>query len=171
MEVSCPAESLEAGPQLRDRPLCRWHTLDSGENTASDPEETKPSQKNLRKLSHDSLSVCVGEDDQSDSSQAQPIEMTSTVSTPSQTTESPPSNELSPSQELNGTSDTSSGHLQSLNGEFEDSTDSQPAREDTGESSPPRPTELNIPNFSDEEKEIETPPDSCAETNPGGGLD
>lgn len=171
VEVSCPAESLEAGPQLRDRPLCRWHTLDSGENTASDPEETKPSQKNLRKLSHDSLSVCVGEDDQSDSSQAQPIEMTSTVSTPSQTTESPPSNELSPSQELNGTSDTSSGHLQSLNGEFEDSTDSQPAQEDTGESSPPRPTELNIPNFSDEEKEIETPPDSCAETNPGGGLD
>lgn len=171
VEVSCPAESLEAGPRLRDRPLCRWHTLDSGENTASDPEETKPSQKNLRKLSHDSLSVCVGEDDQSDSSQAQPIEMTSTVSTPSQTTESPPSNELSPSQELNGTSDTSSGHLQSLNGEFEDSTDSQPAREDTGESSPPRPTELNIPNFSDEEKEIETPPDSCAETNPGGGLD
>lgn len=171
VEVSCPAESLEAGPRLRNRPLCRWHTLDSGENTASDPEETKPSQKNLRKLSHDSLSVCVGEDDQSDSSQAQPIEMTSTVSTPSQTTESPPSNELSPSQELNGTSDTSSGHLQSLNGEFEDSTDSQPAREDTGESSPPRPTELNIPNFSDEEKEIETPPDSCAETNPGGGLD
>lgn len=171
VEVSCPAESLEAGPRLRDRPLCRWHTLDSGENTASDPEETKPSPKNLRKLSHDSLSVCVGEDDQSDSSQAQPIEMTSTVSTPSQTTESPPSNELSPSQELNGTSDTSSGHLQSLNGEFEDSTDSQPAREDTGESSPPRPTELNIPNFSDEEKEIETPPDSCAETNPGGGLD
>ncbi|XP_038561076.1 cell surface glycoprotein 1-like [Micropterus salmoides] len=39
VEVSSPSASLEAGPRLRERPLGRCHTLDSGEQTPEQPEQ------------------------------------------------------------------------------------------------------------------------------------
>lgn len=152
VDVSSPAESLSSGPRLKERPLCRWHTLDSAENPASEQEdEAKSSPKNIRKLSQDSVST------NEDISQAQPSEMPSTQSADSpssQATESPTSHDFS----LNGTSDSSSAHLQTLNGE--ESTDSGP--DNTEEPCPPRPTELKIPNLSHEETAPETPPEVCA---------
>ncbi|KAM9351968.1 ankyrin repeat domain-containing protein 27 [Symphorus nematophorus] len=41
VEVSSPAVSLDAGPRLRGRPLGRCHTLDSGEQTAEQPETSE----------------------------------------------------------------------------------------------------------------------------------
>ncbi|XP_029288904.1 ankyrin repeat domain-containing protein 27 isoform X2 [Cottoperca gobio] len=38
VEVSSPSASLHAGPRLRERPLGRCHTLDSGEQTLQPPE-------------------------------------------------------------------------------------------------------------------------------------
>lgn len=40
VEVSSPSASLEAGPRLRERPLGRCHTLDSGERTEADRTPT-----------------------------------------------------------------------------------------------------------------------------------
>ncbi|XP_038561074.1 ankyrin repeat domain-containing protein 27 [Micropterus salmoides] len=44
VEVSSPSASLEAGPRLRERPLGRCHTLDSGEQTPEQPEQPEPTQ-------------------------------------------------------------------------------------------------------------------------------
>lgn len=142
--VDVPTESLDSGSQRRERPLCRWHTLDSGENPALEQEdEAKNSPKNNRKLSQDSASTSEDLDKtQSDTSQAQASEVPSADSPSSQTTESPISHDLS----LNGTSDTSSGGLQlppPLNGE--ESADSGP--DNAEEPSPPRPTQLHLPNL------------------------
>ncbi|KAK7891075.1 hypothetical protein WMY93_023038 [Mugilogobius chulae] len=45
VDLSAPADSLGSGPRLRERPLSRWHTLDSGENP---PSEQKEEAKNTR---------------------------------------------------------------------------------------------------------------------------
>lgn len=162
VDVSCPSASLDSVPRLRDRPLCRWHTLDSGENPSLDQDETKTSPKSTRKSSQDSSTNEDLDKNQSDTSQAQPNEMSSTLSMDSpssQATESPSSHDFS--QELNGTSETSSIQLQPLNGELEESTDD--TQDNTEEPSPPRPTELNIPNLPDDEKDLETPPEAHTE--------
>uniref|UniRef100_A0A8C6TUZ4 Ankyrin repeat domain 27 (VPS9 domain) n=1 Tax=Neogobius melanostomus TaxID=47308 RepID=A0A8C6TUZ4_9GOBI len=125
VDVSSPAEGLNSGPRLKERPLCRWHTLDSGENPTSEQEEEA---KNGRKLSQDSLSTNEDLDKtQSDTSQAQPSEMASTLSADSpssQATESPTSHDFS----LNGASDTSSMHLQPLNREGSTDSTEEPCR-------------------------------------------
>ncbi|XP_033982814.1 ankyrin repeat domain-containing protein 27 [Trematomus bernacchii] len=41
LEVSSPSESLDRGARIRERPLGRWHTLDSGEHTEEPPEHTQ----------------------------------------------------------------------------------------------------------------------------------
>ncbi|XP_072290640.1 ankyrin repeat domain-containing protein 27 isoform X2 [Eucyclogobius newberryi] len=160
VDMSTPAESLNSGPRLREHPLCRAHTLDSGENPASEQEEVKNSPKNTRRFSQDSMGTNEDLDKtQSDTSQAQPFELPSTFSTDSpssQATESPCSHDFS----LNGTSDTSNMQLQSMNGEeLEESIDSGP--DNPEEPKPLRPTELNIPNLSNKE-EVEMPPEMCA---------
>ncbi|KAJ0029271.1 hypothetical protein NQD34_004268 [Periophthalmus magnuspinnatus] len=160
VDVSTPAESLNSGARLRERPLCRWHTLDSGENPSSEQEEeAKNSPKSIRK-SQDSLGINEELDKtQSDTSQAQSFVLPSTFSSDSpssQATESPCSHDFS----LNGMSDTSSMQLQPMNGEeLEGSIESGP--DNTEEPSPPRPTELNIPNLSNEEEEVGTQPEMC----------
>uniref|UniRef100_A0A3B4BHC3 VPS9 domain-containing protein n=1 Tax=Periophthalmus magnuspinnatus TaxID=409849 RepID=A0A3B4BHC3_9GOBI len=160
VDVSTPAESLNSGARLRERPLCRWHTLDSGENPSSEQEEeAKNSPKSIRK-SQDSLGINEELDKtQSDTSQAQSFILPSTFSSDSpssQATESPCSHDFS----LNGMSDTSSMQLQPMNGEeLEGSIESGP--DNTEEPSPPRPTELNIPNLSNEEEEVGTQPEMC----------
>lgn len=44
VEVSSPSASLDGGPRLRERPLGRCHTLDSGEHTGGGPEPTHTDQ-------------------------------------------------------------------------------------------------------------------------------
>ncbi len=108
VEVSSPSASLNAGPRLRERPLGRCHTLDSGEQTPEQPEpthtpnttENTPQESNQTGVTHtpkttdDSLSAGVQTSRDTDDTQPDASETHSTddCSTVSETSPSSPSN-------------------------------------------------------------------------------
>ncbi|KAG8012435.1 Ankyrin repeat domain-containing protein 27, partial [Nibea albiflora] len=106
VEVSSPTASLNAGPRLRERPLGRCHTLDSGEQTPEQPEpshtpnttDQPPPESNQTHTPSDrppsagaQMSTDV-DDTQADTSQTH---STDDCSTGSETPPSSPSNALS----------------------------------------------------------------------------
>lgn len=107
VEVSSPSGSLEAGPRLKERPLARWHTLDSDVNTERSPHSPDVTG-HISKACHqtdaahtpepaeDALpagaqSCGVDEETQPDTSEPLSTDV-SNCSTGSETSPSPPSN-------------------------------------------------------------------------------
>ncbi|XP_019135141.1 ankyrin repeat domain-containing protein 27 isoform X2 [Larimichthys crocea] len=106
VEVSSPSASLNAGPRLRERPLGRCHTLDSGEQTPEQPEpshtpdtteQTPPESNQTHTPSDSPPSVGVQMSTDVDDTQADTSQTHSTddCSTGSETPPSSPSNALS----------------------------------------------------------------------------
>ncbi|KAM7397266.1 hypothetical protein PAMP_020250 [Pampus punctatissimus] len=147
VEVSSPSGSLAAGPRLRERPLGRCHTLDSGEHAAEQPERshTPNTTEHTPKETRDT-------DDDTDE-----LHSTDVTDCHSETSPSLPS--LTPtnhcaSLESDKSSESHSQRLCPLNGESEESCDHQtpPHTEDEstqsddadGDSCPSRPADLHI---------------------------
>ncbi|KAM7415280.1 hypothetical protein PAMA_019889 [Pampus argenteus] len=147
VEVSSPSGSLAAGPRLRERPLGRCHTLDSGEHAAEQPERshTPNTTEHTPKETRDT-------DDDTD-------ELHSTDVTDCHSETSPSLSSLTPtnhsaSLESDKSSDSHSQRLRPLNGQSEQSCDHQtpPHTKDEsaqsdgvhGDSCPSRPADLHI---------------------------
>ncbi|XP_067446774.1 ankyrin repeat domain-containing protein 27 [Thunnus thynnus] len=173
LEVSSPSGSLAAaGPRLRERPLGRCHTLDSGEHAPERPERTHtPNTTEHTPKESDQLF----RDTDDDTNESHSADVTDCC-----TETSPPPPSLTPTnQSASLESDKSSDSQSPLNGELEESSDHQtpPHTEDTSTQSDSgdrdsylsRPADLNIPIHTDEgdQRDADQPPDttSTAELN------
>ncbi|XP_044211463.1 ankyrin repeat domain-containing protein 27 [Thunnus albacares] len=173
LEVSSPSGSLAAaGPRLRERPLGRCHTLDSGEHAPERPERTHTPNTTEHTPKESDQLFRDTDDDTNESHSADVTDCCAETSPP------PPS--LTPTNHSASLeSDKSSDSRSPLNGELEESSDHQtpPHTEDTstqsdsgdGDSYLSRPADLNIPIHTDEgdQRDTDQPPDttSTAELN------
>ncbi|CAK6977928.1 LOW QUALITY PROTEIN: ankyrin repeat domain-containing protein 27%2C partial [Scomber scombrus] len=130
VEVSSPSGSLFSGPRLRERPLGRCHTLDSGEHA---PERTHctpdPSELNPKEES-DQTPRDTDDDDEDDDVTNEDDDVTNCLTDPSLT-----STNHSASLESDRSSDCR--RLSSLNGELEESSELH--------TPPPPPPSLPLP--------------------------
>lgn len=172
LEVSSPSGSLAAaGPRLRERPLGRCHTLDSGEHAPERPERTHTPNTTEHTPKESDQLFRDTDDDTNESHSADVTDCCAETSPP------PPS--LTPTnRSASLESDKSSDSRSPLNGELEESSDHQtpPHTEDTstqsdsgdGDSYLSRLADLNIPIHTDEgdQRDADQPPDtSTAELN------
>ncbi|XP_051238868.1 ankyrin repeat domain-containing protein 27 isoform X1 [Dicentrarchus labrax] len=122
VEVSSPSASLDAGPRLRERPLGRCHTLDSGEQTPERPEPGNTAERTLRESNQTEVAHKTAESTDHDTSETHSTE---DCSTGSDTPPSSPSNAPSASTENSASHDTDqsplNGQLQSSDNQTEDS--------------------------------------------------
>ncbi|XP_029992265.1 ankyrin repeat domain-containing protein 27 isoform X2 [Sphaeramia orbicularis] len=181
VEVSCPSGNQEGGPRLRERPLGRCHTLDSGETTAEQQEPTPTPTDTLKTDQTDEThNLDVSDDTQnqdldetqpdssvaqtSDGSNSSTVSLNSLHSRADGAVESALADALNDDSASIDLSDTSSPGLQPLNGEADDGeTHVQEIENTNGDSCPPRPTDLHIPNYTDgdDQSNSNSPQDTC----------
>lgn len=125
MEVSSPSASLDAGPRLRERPLGRCHTLDSGEPTPEQPEPALTLQQSdqtdvTHKTSESTLSA---DDTQPDTSETHSTDdCSSGTETPPSSPSNAPTHPDDPSEPPPAHTATDISHsLRPLNGQLESS--------------------------------------------------
>ncbi|XP_036962869.1 ankyrin repeat domain-containing protein 27 isoform X1 [Acanthopagrus latus] len=179
VEVSSPSASLDAGPRLRERPLGRCHTLDSGEPTPEQPEPALTLQQSDRtdvthKTSESTLSA---DDTQPDTSETH---STDDCSSGTETPPSSPSNAPTHPDDLSEqppahTSTDNSHSLQPLNGQLESSDDlthSEALRPESehGDASPTDLAALHPAASTDgaDQRDTNQTPERSEESNCGG---
>ncbi|XP_040894346.1 ankyrin repeat domain-containing protein 27 isoform X2 [Toxotes jaculatrix] len=191
VEVSSPSGSLDARPRLRERPLGRCHTLDSGERTPEQlectltpntaeytPKESDtPSTDNTQPEISETLSTDVS--NCSTGSETSPSPPSNASSHTDNSFEAPPTHILtnrSASHESDQPSDANSQSLRPVNGALEDSCDDQTQpRVDTespqseskdGNSNPIHPADLHSPVQTDggDPRDTSQTPETSAES-------